>query len=110
MLKSFWQELKKRRVTRVAIAYLIIAWVVLQVADVLIGVTQLPDWSLTLVAVLLALGFVPTLIFAWVFGTSIVVWAIIKATMGIRVSEEEELSGVDIHECGLEAYPEFTNK
>jgi Amt family ammonium transporter len=30
--------------------------------------------------------------------------------MGLRVSEEEELEGVDIVECGLEAYPEFTNK
>jgi Amt family ammonium transporter len=49
-------------------------------------------------------------IFAWVFGTSIVVWSIIKAIMGIRVSEEEELEGVDISECGLEAYPEFTRK
>jgi Amt family ammonium transporter len=49
-------------------------------------------------------------IFAWVFGTSFIVWAIIKAIMGIRVSEEEELEGVDIKECGLEAYPEFTNK
>jgi len=40
--------------------------------------------------------------------TSLIVWAIIKATMGIRVSEEEEYEGVDIGECGLEAYPEFT--
>jgi len=47
-------------------------------------------------------------IFAWVFITSLVVWFIIKALMGIRVSEEEEYSGVDIAECGLEAYPEFT--
>ncbi len=49
-------------------------------------------------------------IFAWVFGTSLIAWAIIKAVMGIRVSEEEELKGVDIHECGLEAYPEFNGK
>ena len=47
-------------------------------------------------------------IFAWVFGTSFVTWFIIKAVMGIRVGEEEELEGVDISECGLEAYPEFT--
>ena len=47
-------------------------------------------------------------IFSWVFGTSIVTWSIIKAVMGIRVSEEEEMEGVDISECGLEAYPEFT--
>jgi Amt family ammonium transporter len=47
-------------------------------------------------------------IFAWVFGTSFVVWFVIKKTLGIRVSEEEEYEGVDISECGLEAYPEFT--
>ncbi len=48
-------------------------------------------------------------IFVWVFGASTVVWYILKATMGIRVSEEEELTGVDIAECGLEAYPEFVS-
>jgi len=47
-------------------------------------------------------------IFAWVFVTSFVVWFAIKKTFGIRVSEEEEYEGVDISECGLEAYPEFT--
>lgn len=46
-------------------------------------------------------------IFAWVFVTSLVVWLIIKFTIGVRVSEEEEFEGVDISECGLEAYPEF---
>ena len=47
-------------------------------------------------------------IFAWVFGASLIVWSIIKAVIGIRVSEEEEYNGVDISECGMEAYPEFT--
>jgi Amt family ammonium transporter len=47
-------------------------------------------------------------IFVWVFGASFIVWAIIKAVMGIRVTEEEEFEGVDMSECGLEAYPDFT--
>lgn len=47
-------------------------------------------------------------IFGWVFGTSLIVWLAIKAVMGVRVSEEEEYEGVDISECGMEAYPEFT--
>ena len=47
-------------------------------------------------------------IFAWVFITSLLVWLAIKMTIGVRVSEEEEYEGVDIGECGLEAYPEFT--
>jgi len=49
-------------------------------------------------------------IFAWVFGTSFAVWFVLKMIMGIRVSAEEEYEGVDIGECGLEAYPEFTSK
>nr|MBV6630572.1 ammonium transporter [Oceanococcus sp. HetDA_MAG_MS8] len=48
-------------------------------------------------------------IFAWVFVASLVVWGIIKAVMGLRVTEEEEYEGTDQSECGLEAYPEFTN-
>ena len=47
-------------------------------------------------------------IFVWVFSASLVVWLALKYTMGIRVSEEEEYEGVDIAECGLEAYPDFT--
>ena len=46
-------------------------------------------------------------IFGWVFGASLLVWFVIKMTLGLRVSEEEEYEGVDISECGLEAYPEF---
>jgi ammonium transporter, Amt family len=48
------------------------------------------------------------MIFAWVFITSIIVWSVIKAVAGIRVSEEEEMEGVDKSECGVDAYPEFT--
>jgi Amt family ammonium transporter len=46
-------------------------------------------------------------IFGWTFVASLIVWSILKATMGIRVSEEEEYEGVDISECGVEAYPDF---
>jgi Amt family ammonium transporter len=46
-------------------------------------------------------------IFVWVFVTSFIVFSIIKAVIGLRVSEEEEYEGVDISECGMEAYPEF---
>ena len=46
-------------------------------------------------------------IFAWVFLVSGIVWMILKVTLGIRVSEEDEYTGVDTSECGVEAYPEF---
>mgnify|MGYP002621192672 CR=1 FL=1 len=47
-------------------------------------------------------------IFAWVFFASLLVWFILKKVVGIRVTEQQEYEGVDLHECGLEAYPEFT--
>jgi len=47
-------------------------------------------------------------IFGWVFLVSLVVFGAIKAVMGLRVSEEEEYEGSDLSECGMEAYPEFT--
>ena len=46
-------------------------------------------------------------IFVWVFVASFIAWFVIKAIMGIRVSEEDEYDGVDLSECGMEAYPEF---
>jgi len=46
-------------------------------------------------------------IFVWVFVASLIVWAILKAIFGIRVSEEDEYEGMDIVDCGMEAYPEF---
>lgn len=49
-------------------------------------------------------------IFIWVFVCSLIVWSILKLIMGIRVTEEEEYEGVDLAECGMEAYPEFTRK
>lgn len=48
------------------------------------------------------------IIFIWTFVVSLVAWLAIKAIMGIRVTEEEEHEGVDLSECGQEAYPEFT--
>jgi len=49
-------------------------------------------------------------IFVWVFAASFVTWLVLKVIMGLRVTEEEEYEGVDLSECGMEAYPEFTSK
>ncbi|OLF40447.1 MULTISPECIES: ammonium transporter [unclassified Psychrobacter] len=46
-------------------------------------------------------------IFVWVFVASLIVWALIKLIIGLRISEEDEYEGADIAECGMEAYPEF---
>ncbi len=70
----------------------------------LLAVT-LSNSDATLTAQLIGIG----TIFAWVFGTSLIVWGVIKMIMGIRVTEEEEYNGMDISDCGLEAYPEFVS-
>jgi Amt family ammonium transporter len=48
-------------------------------------------------------------IFGWVFTASLITWFMIKMVFGVRVNEDEEMAGVDISECGQEAYPEFTS-
>ena len=48
-------------------------------------------------------------VFAWMFGASLLVLWIIRMTMGLRVSEQEEFEGMDVHECGMSAYPEFVS-
>jgi len=48
-------------------------------------------------------------IFIWTFIASLLVWVALDGILGLRVSEEEEYEGVDLSECGMEAYPEFTN-
>ena len=59
-------------------------------------------------ATLGAQGLGIAVIFGWTFFVSLVLWGILKLIVGIRISEEEEYSGADMAECGLEAYPEFT--
>jgi TolB-like protein/Tfp pilus assembly protein PilF len=60
-------ELKRRNVFRVAALYLVAAWVLLQVGDLLFGLLDLPTWTNKLLFAALVLGFVPALIFSWVY-------------------------------------------
>ncbi len=64
---SFFAELKRRNVIRVGVFYVVGAWLVLQVADVLFGLMGVPDWSLRFVLGILLLGFPFALILAWAF-------------------------------------------
>ena len=61
------QELKRRKVFRVLIAYLVAAWLLLQIAEVLSGILSLPDWAPKLVLLLLAIGLIPVLLMAWAY-------------------------------------------
>ncbi|HKX57163.1 MAG TPA: hypothetical protein VJN01_13720, partial [Xanthomonadales bacterium] len=64
---NLFNELKRRNVFRVGIAYAVASWLLVQVADLGLDLLGADDWLLRAVALLLALGFVPVVIFAWAF-------------------------------------------
>ena len=66
-MSSLFAELKRRNLFRIAALYLVGGWVLLQVADVLFGLMELPGWTLRLVLAILALGFPVALVVAWVY-------------------------------------------
>ncbi|MEE8371532.1 MAG: tetratricopeptide repeat protein [Sphingomonadales bacterium] len=66
-MSSFFEELKRRNVVRVGIAYLVFGWIVMQVIDVIVEPLRLPDWTATMVLVMLIIGLPIALFFAWAF-------------------------------------------
>ena len=66
-LKRFVEEIRRRRVFRVAVVFLVVGWIVIQVAGATFGPLGLPDWSLKLVIMLVALSFVLACALAWTY-------------------------------------------
>lgn len=66
-LLAFWAELKRRHVGRVAVAYAIIGYGVVQVATNFFPALQLPEWTVTFVAAIVVLGFPIALVLAWAY-------------------------------------------
>jgi hypothetical protein len=64
---SFFEELKRRNVFRAAIAYAVVAWIVLQVADFILENVGAPQWTQQTVLVLLLLGFPVAMLLAWIY-------------------------------------------
>ena len=64
---SLYHELKRRNVFRVAIAYLALAWLLIEVSGTLFPAFGVPDWGVRLVVIVFALGFAPALIISWVY-------------------------------------------
>jgi TolB-like protein len=69
-LSAFWQELKRRKVMRVAITYAVVAWIVIQIAVATFPTLLIPDWALRLVTMSVLLGFPVAIILAWAFELS----------------------------------------
>src|ERR1041385_5792979 len=66
-IDNFFNELKRRNVIRAAGLYLVGAWLLTQVASTVLPMFGAPDWLPRSIVILLAIGFVPALIFSWVF-------------------------------------------
>jgi hypothetical protein len=64
---SFFNELKRRNVFRVGIAYVVVSWLILQVADVILNNIEAPGWVFHVILLLLGIGFIVVLVFSWVF-------------------------------------------
>jgi hypothetical protein len=64
---SIFSELKRRNVFRVAIAYLIVGWLVMQVSDVILNNIEAPDWVFKAILLVVGIGFPISIVFAWAF-------------------------------------------
>lgn len=66
-MKAFVAELNRRNVLRVAVLYIAFSWLLLQVAETVLPIFEVPEWVLRFLVVLLALGFVPALVLSWIY-------------------------------------------
>jgi TolB-like protein/Flp pilus assembly protein TadD len=66
-MASVWEELKRRNVVKVAVAYAIVGWLVIEIAATTFPILQLPDWTVTFITMLIALGFPIAIILSWAF-------------------------------------------
>jgi TolB-like protein/lipoprotein NlpI len=88
---ALFAELKRRNVIRVAIAYAIASWVLVQIIDVISPIFDVPEWAQKLVVIILLVGLVPVLVFAWVFEMT---------PEGIRKESEVDRAGSIVHQTG----------
>ena len=90
-MKGFFAELKRRNVVRVAVAYVVVAWVILQFIDVIQDPLNLPGWFQTVTIVFLGIGFPIALIFSWAFEVT---------SEGVKKTEEVDKSKLITHGTG----------
>ena len=95
---NFFSELKRRKVLRVAAAYIVSSWVLLQVADLLTDILELPEWAPKLVFLILIVGFVPALILSWAFDVT---------PEGVRGRGRRARKGSDSPGCSCWSWRDF---
>jgi len=89
--KNFFAELKRRNVYKVAIAYAVVAWLLMQVASQIFPFFEIPNWAVRLVVLLLVIGFPVAVILAWAFELT---------PEGIKRAEDVDLSKSVRHKTG----------
>ena len=62
---SFFGELRRRNVVKVAVAYAIVGWLLIEVSSVLLPAFEAPDWVLRVIVLLIVIGFVLALVLSW---------------------------------------------
>src|SRR6184192_4935936 len=67
MNRNFFAELKRRNVYKVAVAYLVVSWLLIQAASILFPTFDAPPWAMKVLVALIALGFPAAVIFSWAF-------------------------------------------
>src|SRR5256885_7434821 len=81
VVKSFFAELKRRKVFRVALAYAVASWLLIQIATQVFPFFDIPSWAVRLIVVTLVLGFPVALLLSWIFDLT---------PSGIRRTDEVE--------------------
>jgi hypothetical protein len=66
-LSKFWQELKRRKVTRTITVYAAAAFVILELVSIIVEPLRLPEWTLPFIIVLLCVGFIIAIILSWIY-------------------------------------------
>jgi TolB-like protein/Flp pilus assembly protein TadD len=91
--KSFFTQLKERKVIRVGIAYILVGWVIMQIGEVTFEALPLPPWALTLLIVIVLLGFPLALVLAWAY--ELTPEGIRKDSAGVSIGEEDRPPELD---------------
>ena len=89
-LSQFWQELKRRKVLRVITVYAAVAFIILQLVEILAPSLRLPEWTMNLILVLLIVGFIIAVILSWIYDVH-PEGGIVKTEPAKKISEESVL-------------------
>src|SRR5574340_199722 len=90
-LHNFFSELRRRNVYKVAVAYAVVAWLIIQISTQLFPFFEIPNWAVRLVVLLLLLGFPIALIWSWAFELT---------PQGLKRTEEVPAGSSITHQTG----------